>query len=192
MGWKKPSLDAYLESKEKAFYESLHNYLIKKLNLTVDDVYNFLRINFNSNPNSFSAYSLIEEQAYEKYIEWKKKLSSKSLYFNEVKKSFTFIVNFCISNNITFENYKNKYSIKHIREEKIDYSVAVFLNLIDRRKLKKVEKIILKKYLTQYNIIYQRIFNPELNQILNDSFLEMTNLLKELNLLEENKVNQVQ
>jgi len=188
VGWKATTLDNYLESKEFNFYESLKDFFVKIKKLNDDDIYDYIKLIYNKKLNTFSPYELMDNDIYELFENWKKTKSTKSLYHEEVVKSFLFIRNFCINKSVSFENYKIKYAIKHIREEKIDFCVAAYLKLIDKRKLKKIEKIILQKYLSQYNILMQRIDNnPELNTLLKSSFEDMSIILKEISLLELNK-----
>jgi ribosomal protein L22 len=109
--------------------------------------------------------------------EWKKTRSTKALYFDTVKKSFIFITNFCLKNNISLDKYKKDYAIRHIREKKVDEAVAVYLKFFEKSKLNKIQKILLQDYLSKYNNIVVRIRDPELDSILANSTQEMKNVL---------------
>ncbi len=174
-----PILDTYLESSEKPYYELLRDYLIKNKQLNIKDIKKFLNANYCNNPALFNPYKLIEQESWDVYIDWCKYKSTKSLYFNEIKNSFSFIENFCINKNIDFRTYKANFSRKHIREKKIDYAVAIHLQLVDMKKLQKVDKLLLKNFISQYNIVESRLSNQELKQLLISLTDGMTKLLQE-------------
>lgn len=178
-------IDHYLDCKEINFYETLSKYFINSRHLNVDDIYDLIRTNYNKSTVTFNPYNLMDDEVYEDFIKWKNTLSTTELYFNEVRKSFIFIQNFCINNNISFEKYITTRAKKHIRERKIDFAVASYLKVIDRRTLNKIEKITLKKYLSQYNIIKIRLSNPELSTLLSHLFQEMKTLLQHMTLWKE-------
>lgn len=177
-GWSKPSLETYLQSKEKPYFELLNDYFIKRKNFNVKDIRDYIKAFYHLNQSSFDVYKLMNEEANDAYIDWCKFKSTKRLYFEEVKKSFAFIENFCINKGISLSKYKLSYAAKHIREQKIDGAVAVHLQLINKNKLNKVEKLLLKNFLKQYNIIVVRLSNPELIVLLEQLTNDMTKLLQ--------------
>jgi hypothetical protein len=177
-GWSSPDLDTYLKSSEKPFFELLCDYLIRVRQCNVQTIKDFLRANVSRDPLTFDPFKLLEEEAWTVYQDWRKTLSTKGLYFEEVRKSFEFIENFCINNGVNFDQYKKQYAHKHIREKKIDYAVVVHLNLVDIKKLKKVHKIILQNFVSQYNIIKNRLSNPELSELLSDLTNGMNKMLQ--------------
>lgn len=182
-GRNKPSLEVYLESKEKNYFEAVYEKFIKTLKLDVSSIYDYIKVNFEFNGANFNIYDLLDESCNEVYLNWKRTNSTKALYFDQVKRSFLFMQDFCINKNITFDNYKKKYAMRHIREHNIDYCVAYYLKLVDKDNLSSIEKIVLKKYLAQYNIIRHRICNTELKDLLNQLNSEMINLFKYFKLM---------
>lgn len=176
-GWKKPELDTYLKSSEYTYFEALSRFFSNK-KLDDDAIKKIIEINYKKNLNTFNYYDLMDESTYNDYLKWMQTLSSKNLYYETVKNSFDFIINFCIKNKLDFDTYKNKYGIKHVREKKIDYAVAYYLNLVDIDKLKISEKIILKKYISQIKVIKMRIVNDELKIILESKKNEMEEMFK--------------
>ena len=187
MGWSRPAPETYAVSQERPYYDMLKDYLIQEKKLNVNDIKWFLKSNFHHDQDAFDPYKLTSEEAWDVYIEWCKTKSTKNLYFNEVRKSFAFIENFCINKSIDLKKYKLSYAAKHIREQKIDGAVAVHLKLIDRKKLSKVDKLLLKNYLSQYNILESRLSNPELSKLLTDLTQDMTKLLQEYHKDTENE-----
>jgi hypothetical protein len=178
-------LDTYLKSTEYNYFETLNKYFINSRHLNVEDIYDLIRIQYNKSIITFSAYNLMDDEVYTDFIKWRNTLSTKHLYFEQVRKSFIFIQNYCINNNVSFEKYILTRAKKHIREEKIDFAVAQYLKLVDKRTINKIEKITLKKYLSQYNIIKIRLSNPELSTLLSHLFQEMKTLLQHLTLWKE-------
>lgn len=189
MGWNAPSVKSYTDSKEFGFYELLAKNFIENKHLNVEDIYNLIKVKYNKDPHTFNPYELLEDEVYEEFKKWRDTLSTKQLYFQAVTKSFKFIENYCINKNVSFEKYILTCAKKHIREEKIDYAVVSYLKLVDKSKLNKIEKIVLKKYLSQYNIIKYRLCNPELSTLLSHLYQEMKTLLQQM-LLWEEPVNQ--
>lgn len=191
IGWKIPTLETYLKSKEKAFFEILHNYYINIRHFSDKDIKNHILVNYNNDKNTFDYYKLIDTEAFDRYLQWKNTKSTVALYYEQIKKSFNYIENFCINNNVSFENYIKKYAIKHTREKKLEYTVVSYCKLISKDKLNRVQKIFLKQYLSEYNSIEQRLCNPELIKYLSRLFQEMKTLLIEFQLWESCKTNQV-
>jgi hypothetical protein len=147
----------------------------------------FIKVNFNLDTNNFDPFKLMEEEAWKRYQEWIATSSTKSLYFEQVRKSFMFIENFCTNKNINLDTYKQQYAQKHVRENRIDHVVAIYLNLVDIKKLKKVEKILLQNFVNQYNITKTRISNPELNVLLETLTMDMVKIIKEYNSIKKEK-----
>jgi hypothetical protein len=179
-GWTNSSLDNYLSGGNE-YYESLANYLFQIRNIDNEQMKEFIKVNYSADVNNFDPYKLMEEQAWQKYQEWKATNSTKALYFEQVRKGFMFIENFCTSNKIDLEHYKNYFAKKHIRENKIDYAVAIHLDLVDPKKLKKVEKILLQNFISQYNITKIRLSNPELKELLETLTEDMIKIINEYN-----------
>lgn len=157
----------------------LRDYLIKDKQLNIPDIKKFINAVYCNNPAAFDPYKLTDLDIWETYIEWCKYKSTKALYFNEIKKSFVFIENFCINRSIDLRTYKANFARKHIREKKVDYAVAVHLQFVDIKKLHKVDKLLLKNFISQYNIVESRLSNPELNQLLISLTSDLTKLLQE-------------
>lgn len=187
VGWNQPSLDTYLASSEKPYYEMLSNYILQRRNLTTEQTYEFIRAVFNADKATFDPFKLVTDEAWNAYMEWRKTLSTKGLYFEQIRKSFTLIENCCINNCIDLEQYKKEFALRHIRENKIDAAVAVHLQLVDIKKLTKVQKILLKSFLKEYNIIKIRLDTPELQQLLNELTMGMKNLLHQYEVQSKNK-----
>lgn len=173
-----PTLEGYKNSKEFGYFEMLANWFVKEKHFPSDDVFNYLNIIYNNNQDVFDPYSIMDEKWNEIYIDWKKNRSTKALYFDTVKKSFIFLTNFCVQKGIDLDKYKKDYAIKHIRENKIDGAVAIYLSLFDKKSLNKVQKILLQDILSKYNIIVVRIRDPELNSLLASSYQEMIKVLE--------------
>jgi hypothetical protein len=163
----------------------LSEYLTNKLKLSDKESKDFIRCNYAKDEDNFNPFSLINEDCLDIYNRWKVKATNKFLYYEDVLNGIRFIENFCIGRNISFDEYVQKFSAKHIRENKFDWAIAVYCNMVDVEGLKKVEKILLKKFLSQYNIIKQRLNNGELVNIINERILQMKHLLSQY------KVNQV-
>lgn len=181
MGRTIPGIDAYLKSENFNYYESLAKYLVRSRKLSSKAIKDFILSNYNNDPSTFNPFTLMEDQPYKIYIDWKMTNSSKALYFQSVIKSFKFIENFCISKKLLFENYKEQYAAKHIYHKKIEYVVAAYLKLVNIRKLKKrTDNLLLTSYKNQYNTIIQRISNLELNALLSKQTLEMNGILNEM------------
>jgi hypothetical protein len=177
-----PELDTYLNSKEKPYYEMLRDYFIGIRKLDLDEIKDYLRVIYNDDMVAFDPYKWMEEENWNRYIEWRKTSSTKSLYQNQIRNSFLFIENFCINKSINLSKYKLSHAAKHIREKKIDWAVAVHLQLINIKKLSKVEKILLKNYISQYNILQSRLYNQELSELMTNLTEGMIKLLKEYHL----------
>lgn len=182
-GWTSPEFETYLNSQSKGHYEKLSEYFIKTLRLDIKDIKQFIQLYYNKNPNTFNPHELFDECHVENYEKWKSTSSTKEQYYESIRKSFIFIENFCINNNTIFENYKKKYALKHVRENKIEYAVSIYLNLIDIKNLKSVEKIVLKKYLSQYNITMKRMSSSEMKEIMQLSYENLKNTLTEFSLM---------
>jgi hypothetical protein len=163
----------------------LSEYLTNKIKLSDKESKDFIRCNYVQDEDNFNPFSLINEECLDIYNRWKVKKSNKNLYYDDVLSGIRFIENFCIGRKISFNEYVNKFSAKHIRENKFDWTIAVHCNMVNVERLKKVEKILLKKFLSQYNIIKQRLNNGELVNIMNERILQMKQILSEY------KVNQV-
>lgn len=173
---RKVSLDKYVESNQKNFYETLARFFVKS-GMNLKDVSCYVRRSYYNDPTNFQPFDLMDENAQKTYKKWKQTESSKALYFQHVNEGFDFIENFCIKNNLTLDQYKNKFLKKHIRQEKIDYSIPVYMKMIDRRKLNRIDKLLLKKFLEEYNIVQIRIENPEFETLLHKRSLEMRRLI---------------
>ena len=180
IGWTKPNIETYLESKEKEFFEMICDYFIQDKHLKTEDIHNFLKANYHNNPTLFDPYKLLSHEAWEVYIDWKTNKSTPELFFQQVRKSFDFITNFCINKNISFDEYVRTFGVKHVREKKVDWTVAVHLQLVDRQKINKVEKLLLKNFLKEYSIIESRLYNQELKQLLAVLTHDMKRLLEEM------------
>lgn len=173
-----PSEETYSGSKERGYYELLHEWSEKDKLMSSEDLQNYISVIYNADPVSFDPYTIMDEQWESKYIEWKKTRSTPARYFSTVRKSFDFITNFCISENISYDKYKRDWAAKHIRTNDIDGAVAVYLKLIDKRKLNKIQKLLLTSFLSQYNILVVRIQNPDLKLLLADLEQEMKRILE--------------
>jgi hypothetical protein len=180
-GWGNSSLESYLSNNRKEYYECLSNYLFQVRKIDIQQMKDFIKVNFSFDMQNFDPFSLMEEDAWQRYQEWISTASTKFLYFEQVRKSFMFIENFCTNKKIDLETYKNYYAQKHIREKRIDYVVAIYLDLVDIKKLKKVEKILLQNFVSQYNITKIRMSNPELKELLETLTPEMIKIIKEYN-----------
>lgn len=171
------TLDQYLNCSEYGFYEMLSSWSVGTKNYSTTELRDYISVVYNYDTELFNPYSLMDQKWEEIYTEWRKTNSTKELYFDVVRRSFDFITNFCIKNNISFDKYKQDWAIRHIRDKKIDGAVAVYLKLVDKKSLSKVQRILLKKFLTEYNIIVVRITNQELNNILASSTQDMKRIL---------------
>jgi len=156
-GWAKVPLDSYLVSSDKPFFEMLNEYLFRTRHLSDEEIRDFVRANYNFSITSYEPHDLMEDNAWEIYIQWKTDYSSLSLYYDTIKKSFNFIENFVINSSIDIEQYKESFAKKHIRDRTIDWSVAVHLKLVNIKSLNKADKILLKDYLKSNKIITQRL-----------------------------------
>lgn len=173
-----PSIETYSESKERGYYELLHEWSSKDKQLSSEDLRNYILVIYNENQTTFDPYTIMDSQWEETYIIWKKTKSTQSRYFDTVRRSFDYITNFCISENISYDKYKRDWAAKHIRTNDIDGAVAVYLKLIDKRKLNRIQKLLLKVFLSQYNILVVRIQNPDLKLLLADLEQEMKRILE--------------
>lgn len=174
------TFDQYKVSTKNGFYEKLARYFTKA-GMNFDDVSCYIRRAFHNDPANFQPYDLMSEDAQEIFKKWKQTESSKAVYFQYVNEGFDFIENFCIKNKLTLEQYTNEFLKKHIRQGNVDYSIPIYMKLIDRRKLKKIDKLLLKKFLNQYNIVQIRINNnPEFEILLHERSLEMRRLIDTL------------
>lgn len=180
IGWNRPTIETYLESSEKQFFEMFKDYLIQDKKLTDKEIKDFLTANGHLSGRAFDPYHMLSQEAWDVYIKWKLTQSTVPLYFEQVRKTFDFITNLCINKNITFHDYRRLYASKHIREKTIDWSVAVHLQLIDRQKISRVDKLLLKQYLAEYKKIESRLSNKELNQLMVELTLNMKSLLDEI------------
>jgi hypothetical protein len=186
-GWNSVTPETYSNSECREYYNMLADYLNDDKRLSDENICNFIKANYNKNPSAFDPYNLINSEAFDVYAEWHKSLSTTALYLDHVRKSFHFIENFCINKSIDLDQYKKTYSARHVRENKIDYAVAVHLKFIDPKQLSKVEKILLKNFIKQYNIILIRLSNPELAHTLNVLTDGMKRVLQEYKKLESQK-----
>lgn len=175
----RPSEESYNQSHVSSYYNMLSEYLTNKLKLSDKDSKDFIRCNYAKDEDNFNPFSLINEDCLDIYNRWKVRNNNKFLYFEDVLNGIRFIENFCIGRNISFDEYVQKFSAKHIRENKFDWAIAVYCNMVDVKGLKKVEKILLKKFLSQYNIIKQRLNNGELVKLMNERILQMKHLLSQ-------------
>lgn len=180
LGRNKPSLESFKNSSEYGYYSVLSDHLENAMHLNEKEMKCFLRSVYNDNPSAFDPYNLMTEESKEIYHKWKKTKSSKAVYFQEVINGLCFIENFCIKNNISFDQYKYKYSIRHIREKRFDWAIAVYCNFVDKQKLKTVEKMLLKNYLDQYSVIKRRLLNPELSSLIEDRVKEMKQMIENM------------
>ena len=64
MGWNVPLLDNYLHSKEYNFFESLKDFFIKVKNLDDSDIYDYVKLIYNKNSNTFSPYFIHLTEVY--------------------------------------------------------------------------------------------------------------------------------
>ena len=178
MGRGKFKLDSYLNSKQKNFYEMLAKEFVKN-GMDLDAVRNYIQATYNADPVNFSPFELLSDDAKERYERWKRECSTKAVYLEHVREGFNFIENYCIRNKITFKHYCSNFLKKHLREGKVDSAIVVYMKLIDRSKLGKLDKILLKKFLKEYNIVEFRIANPELNKLLSERSKEMVGLISQ-------------
>lgn len=178
MGRGKQKLETYLESKHKNFYEMLAKEFVKD-GMDIKAVRSYIQASYNADPVNFSPFELLSDEAKERYEKWKKECSSKAIYLEHVREGFNFIENYCIRNKITFNQYCSQFLKKHLREGKVDSAIVVYMNLIDKSKLGKLDKILLKKFLKEYNIVEVRINNPELNKLLSERSKEMIGLISQ-------------
>lgn len=165
----------YIDGNEYGYFDGLSNYLIRQRKLDVHEIKDFIKCNYLEENGNL--YSLLSSTCWDRYIEWKKTESSIKIYYDTVWKSFKFIENFCIGKHINLDKYKSRWAAKHIREKKIDWAVAVYLKLIDIKNVKITEKILLKNFLTQYNILMHRISDQKLHTYLNNLENEMRGIL---------------
>ena len=170
-------LDTYLKSKSKAFYESLSKYFIETLQLNRDDIKGYIKAALREYGENFTPFVLRNEECLEIYNNWKEKSSTKASYYKSVVRSFSFIENFCLKRKIDITAYKNNYAKTHIYEKKIDYAVVVYLGLVDRRKLKSIDKLLLKEYLGQIKNIEYRLTDDTLKKILANRKERLYNIL---------------
>jgi hypothetical protein len=180
IGWNRPSIETYVASSEKQFFEMLRDYLVEDKKLLDDEIRSYINANYSKEGMTFDPYHLMNQESWDTYRKWKLTQSTVPLYFEEVKKTFDYITNVCINKNITLNEYKRLYACKHIREKIIDWSVAVHLQLIDKNKLSKVEKLLLKQFLKEYKLIEVRLSIKELNQLMEDLTFNMNRLLAEM------------
>lgn len=180
----RPKYDTFEKSSEFGFMNMLHDHLQNSMELDDKEIRNYIKSNFIEKGNTFDIYQLMSSESNEIYKQWKNKLSTKSKYFSEVLNGISFIENFCIKKSINFDQYCYKYAMKHVREKRFDWSISVYCNFIDIYKLKRVEKILLKNYIDQYNIISNRLNNLELRTLISERVEDMKNLL---NHMSENK-----
>jgi len=176
--WSIPSIETYKNSKEYGFYEMLSNWSIKTKKYSSEEMRNYILIVYNNDKVTFDPYDLMNDKWEALYTKWVKTKSTKNAYLNTVKESFNYITNFCLKKNISLDKYKAEWAAKHIRQELVDGAVAVYLKLIDKKSLKPIHKILLKKYLSEYNIIVVRIKDPTLNELLASSTEEMKRILE--------------
>lgn len=175
---KVPSFEYYEGCKEKPYFVSLYSYLTEKRELNNKQINLFLHVILEEKGDGFTIYEMMNDEIWDIWEKWYKSFGTLSLYYDQVKKSFTFIENFCINNNVTFEDYKKKHAAKHIREEKVESTVAVYLNLVDKKKITSVEKLLLKKFIKQYNLIKYRLYDEDLKLLLEDQSSKMKKVLE--------------
>lgn len=179
MGRTRVKLESFLGNSDKPFYEMMAD-LMKKDSFTAKEIQDYISVNYNKNPKAFQPYELLSEEYKKTYEKWKSEQSTVGKYLQFVKKSFDIIENICLKENLTLEQYKKKYALNHIKDGIIDGSVAVYLKLVDRNKLTRINKILLKKFLADYNVIQHRIKQPELKTLLKDRTEEMLSLITEM------------
>ena len=169
VGYNKITLDSYLVSHEKPYYEMVAEYLFRTCHLTDPDIHDFIKANYNYSQTTFSPFDLMSESYWNVYLDWKKKYRTLQLYFDTIRNSFTFIENFCINNSISLSEYYTKYGEKHVRERIIDWSVAVHLQIINPKIISTPRKILLRDYLKQCRIIKERLTtNSELRLLMEE------------------------
>lgn len=162
----KVPLDTYLKSKVYSFYESLSKHFVETLNLGNDDIKGYIKAASREYGDNFTPFVLRDDECLEIYNRWKEKYSTKSSYYKNVIRSFSFIENFCLKRKINLTYYKKSYAKKHVYEKRIDYAVAFYLGLIDPKKLKVIDKLLLKEYLGQIKNIEYRLGDDTLKKIL--------------------------
>jgi hypothetical protein len=180
MGRNRPKFETFQASGEAGYFHMLADHFKNVMKLEDHDIKNYIRANNNVNPQAFDPYILMSEECKNVYHEWKKTRSTKANYFSEVLAGISFIENFCIKNSIDFDTYRYKYSMKHVREKRFDWAIAVRCDFIDISRLKRVEKMLLKNYIDQYNIILRRLNNQDLANLIDERILEMKELLQEI------------
>jgi len=173
LGRSKVSFKSFENSNDRNYYEYLADHFSIHEGFDKKQIRNYIKSVFRNDPKNFTPFDLLSEESKEIFNKWKKEQSSVGVYLNYINESFDFIENFCINNNITFNEYCLRYAKRHLREEKFDYTIAIYMKMIDRRKLKKVEKILLKKFLNEYNIVKIRTRNPKVRVILEKRSEEM-------------------
>lgn len=178
-GWNKPLKETFENSKEKGFFELLEKYFTEQIKLKDKDIKNYIICIYNINPDAFDPYTLPLEESKTHYYEWKNKYSTKEKYKNEIINGIIFIENFCLKNKLKLNDYVYKYSKKHIREERFDWSIPVCCKFIDNSKLSRVEKMLLKKYINQYIIIEHRLNNnKDLVELITNRMSEVDKVTK--------------
>jgi NTP pyrophosphatase (non-canonical NTP hydrolase) len=178
--WSKLEKQKFDELTEKNFYYLLLDYFVKKREMTDKDIKLYIISNHEKNPDSFSPFSLMNEECYELFKEFKNKRAlTEQEYYDSVIKDIIFIENYCLKNNIkTFEDYIKKYAPKHIREKKFDWIIAVYYNMIDINKLNTIDRIMFKPYIMQYKKIERRIKeNPKLVTVIEKRVEQLKGLL---------------
>jgi hypothetical protein len=185
-------LQNYLKSTASKYFEKLAKYFVSQ-GLNKDDVQNYIICTYKDDPISFSAYTLMSEKSKELFTNWKKELSTPALYLQHVSDGFNYIENFCLKHELSFEEYCNRFLIQHIRKNKVDFVIAVYMKLFNKDTLTKLEKILLKKYFKDYSIIELRIQDPELNTVLKQRSKEMMDMIRNYNTYKKptNKYTQV-
>lgn len=176
MGRRKISIESHMQSDQVNYFESLADFFVDK-GLSKNEIRKYIISNYRDDHVNFTPFNLMSDDAQQVYKKWKKNNFSKADYYQFINESFNFIENFCINKNITFKKYCRKYLKNHIREEKIDYSIPIYLNLIDIKKLNKLEKILLKKFIKEYNAIEFRIQNKIIKNILKTRSKEMLQMI---------------
>jgi len=171
------SFDKYLNCSYKNYFEAMAKLFIDR-GLTEKDVDGYICCVYNNDVKGFDPFSLINEDNDKLYEEWEKNKSTVSLYLQHVKEGFDFIENYCIKNNLSFEDYCEQYIKSHVRENKVDEAIVVYMKLIDRRKLKRVEKILLRSFINNYDNVKLRILDKNLNALLKERSESMLKTIK--------------
>jgi hypothetical protein len=190
-GWSSVREDVFENGEYSSLMAVACDILTNKYVLDDNEIKNYIRAVYNNDPVNFDIYTIEREENLNIYKEWKKKSGTKLLYLQQVIDGIAFIENFCIQNNLDLKQYRDKYCMKHVREEKYDYSIPIYMKLIDIAKLNTVEKMLLKKFIKKYDIIINRIdSNKELSEVLSQRTKMLIEVLQ-VNKTKTSKENKV-